>query len=71
MNYGFDVKEFIRKVDEAAVLVKKHHVFREMTIDHRREAEGSNDMCPLPADWNIALDHNGNKKASFIVGNEL
>jgi len=71
MNYGFDVKEFIRKVDEAAVLVKKHHVFREVTIDHQREAEGSNEMCPLPADWNIALDHNGEKKASFTVGNEL
>ena len=70
MNYAFDESEFVRKVDEAANLVKKHHVFRETTTNHEEERV-ANDKCALPGDWNKDTDDDNSQKILSNLRHEL
>jgi len=70
MNYAFDESEFVRKVDEAANMVKNHRVFREATIDNNHEeTEGADEKCALPGDRDI--DDDNNEIATFKLSDEL
>ena len=70
MNYAFDESEFVRKVDEAANMVKNHRVFREATIDNNHEqTEGADEKCALPGDRDI--DGDNNEIATFKLSDEL
>lgn len=71
MNYAFDESEFVRKVDEAANLVIKHRVFREVIFESFEDAEGANEKCALPGDWNIDIDYSDNEMTSVKLVDEL
>ena len=72
MNYAFDESEFVRKVDEAANMIKDHRVFREATIDNsHEEAEGADEKCALPGDRDIDIDDDNNEIASYNLSDEL